>query len=116
MRQFRLFPSLKLTGFLLLITLFCCSSYTIAQDTTGTDSSASKGGIQDTAGINKTTKFVLSELKEAAGQNESTWLPVLMILLVLCVVAFALWLSFRGPSTSEKRRKVMDRQRRKGAA
>jgi hypothetical protein len=86
----------------------------LSQDSLRSDSiSAGGSAIQDSAGINKTIKSVLTEAKEAAGQGESTWLPVLMILLVLCVVGFALWLSFRGPSGSEKRKKIMERQRRK---
>jgi hypothetical protein len=113
MRRIRLFFSVSFPGFCLILFLLFSSFSGIAQDTAQIDSNAAQTGIQDSAGINKTIKSVFSEAKEAAGQGESTLLPVLMILLVLCVVGFALWLSFRGPSAGEKRKKVMDRQRRK---
>lgn len=115
MRRFRLFFFGNFQGICLAITLFLFSTNSIAQDTTKLDTSASQAVAGDSTGLNKTIKSVFSEAKEAAGQGESSLLPVLMILLVLCVVGFALWLSFRGPSAGDKRRKVMDRQRKKGA-
>lgn len=116
MRRSKFSLILGFSGFFLALSVVFNSFFALAQDSTKVDTASTGAEITDSTGINKTTKYVISELKEAAGKGESTWLPVIMILLVLCVVGFALWLSFRGPSTSEKRRKVMDRQRRKGTA
>ena len=69
---------------------------------------------QDTTGLNKTQKNVLEGAKQTLQSDDSTLTSVLMIALVICVVAVALWLSFKSSSGDEKHKKVLDRHRKSG--
>ena len=68
-----------------------------------------------TVGVNQTIKGVFSEAKEIVKTNESTWTSIFMILMVVLLVIIALWLSFKSSSTDDKRKKVLDRQRKRNA-
>lgn len=90
-------------AFMVLSTLLLSGSM-FAQDTI------------DSTGINTATKSVFSEAKEMVKNNESTMMSILMIVMVILLVVLALFLSFKGGRGSDqKRKKVLDRQRRRGA-
>ncbi len=71
-----------------------------------------KTAVQDTA-VNKTTRTIFKEGAKIVGSNESTWMSIIMIILVLGVVAIALYLSFRSPDSASKRKKVIERQQQR---
>jgi hypothetical protein len=66
----------------------------------------------DTA-INKTTKTIFQEASKSVGSKD-TLIGIIMIILVLAVVVLALYLSFKSPSNSLKRKKVLERQQKRG--
>jgi hypothetical protein len=66
----------------------------------------------DTA-INKTTKTIFQEASKSVGSKD-TLTGIIMIILVLAVVVIALYLSFRSPNNSIKRKKVLERQQKRG--
>lgn len=90
----------------LLLLSFMMPLISLAQNTG--DSAA----VADT-NINKTTRMVLQEGAKMTSTTKNTLLSLLMIILVLGVVALALWLSFRSPNTAEKRNKVIERQQKR---
>lgn len=66
----------------------------------------------DTA-INKTTKTIFQEASKSVGSKD-TLTGIIMIILVLAVVVIALYLSFRSPNNANKRKKVIERQQKRG--
>jgi hypothetical protein len=66
----------------------------------------------DTA-INRTTKTIFQEASKSVGSKD-TLTGIIMIVLVLAVVVIALYLSFRSPNNSLKRKKVLERQQKRG--
>jgi hypothetical protein len=66
----------------------------------------------DTA-INRTTKTIFQEASKSVGSKD-TLTGIIMIILVLAVVVIALYLSFRSPNSSLKRKKVIERQQKRG--
>jgi len=66
----------------------------------------------DTA-INITTKTIFQEASKSVGSKD-TLTGIIMIILVLAVVVIALYLSFRSPNSSVKRKKVIERQQKRG--
>jgi Na+/proline symporter len=75
-----------------------------------TDSSASTAS--DTA-INTTTKTIFQEASKSVGSKD-TLTGIIMIILVLAVVVLALYLSFKSPNNAQKRKKVLERQQKRG--
>lgn len=98
----------SLSGILILLQGLFTGAISFAQeavaDTASTDTAA---------GVNKTIKGVFSEAKDIVKTNESTWTSLFMILMVIILVVIALWLSFKSSSTDDKRKKVLDRQRKR---
>lgn len=74
------------------------------------DSSAT--ATSDTA-INTTTKTIFQEASKSVGSKD-TLTGIIMIILVLAVVVIALYLSFKSPNNSQKRKKVLERQQKRG--
>jgi len=66
----------------------------------------------DTA-INRTTKTIFQEASKSVGSKD-TLTGIIMIILVLAVVVVALYLSFRSPNSALKRKKVLERQQKRG--
>jgi flagellar basal body-associated protein FliL len=66
----------------------------------------------DTA-INRTTKTIFQEASKSVGSKD-TLTGIIMIILVLAVVVVALYLSFKSPNSAAKRKKVMERQQKRG--
>ena len=66
----------------------------------------------DTA-INKTTKTIFQEASKSVGSKD-TLTGIIMIILVLAVVVIALYLSFRSPNNANTRKKVIERQQKRG--
>lgn len=66
----------------------------------------------DTA-INTTTKTIFQEASKSVGSKD-TLTGIIMIILVLAVVVIALYLSFRSPNSALKRKKVIERQQKRG--
>lgn len=75
-----------------------------------TDSNATAPA--DTA-INTTTKTIFQEASKSVGSKD-TLTGIIMIILVLAVVVIALYLSFKSPSNTNKRKKVIERQQKRG--
>lgn len=63
--------------------------------------------------INKTTKTIFQEASKSVGSKD-TLTGIIMIILVLAVVVIALYLSFKSPNNSLKRKKVLERQQKRG--
>ncbi|MCC6251147.1 MAG: hypothetical protein IT238_01645 [Bacteroidia bacterium] len=63
--------------------------------------------------VNKTTQKVFQEIGRNLGSKDSLT-SIIMIIIVLIVVAIAVYLSFRSPSGETKRKKVLERQRKRG--
>lgn len=57
--------------------------------------------VVDTS-LNKTQKSVFDELKKASSDDKNTILSLIMIVAVLGVVGLAMYLAFRGGSSSRK--------------
>jgi hypothetical protein len=66
----------------------------------------------DTA-INTTTKTIFQEASKSVGSKD-TLTGIIMIILVLAVVVIALYLSFKSPNSALKRKKVAERQQKRG--
>jgi hypothetical protein len=95
-----------LSGVFILLQGLLTGAISFAQE-------ADTAAVDSVGGINKTTKGVFTELKDIAKTNESTWTSLFMILMVIVLVGIALWLSFKSSSTDDKRKKVLDRQRKR---
>jgi cell division protein FtsL len=63
--------------------------------------------------INKTTKTVFQQASKSVGSKD-TLVGIIMIVLVLAVVVIALYLSFKSSNGSLKRKKVTERQQKRG--
>lgn len=96
------------SGLLILLQGLITGAISFAQEAAG-DSAAS----DTAAGVNKTIKGVFTEAKDIVKTNENTWTSIFMILMVIILVIIALWLSFKSSSTDDKRKKVLDRQRKR---
>lgn len=74
-------------------------------------SDSSQASNADTA-INKTQKTIFQE--SAKYVEKDTLTGIIMIICVIAVVIVALYLSFKSPKNSEKRKKIMERQQKRG--
>lgn len=63
--------------------------------------------------INTTTKTIFQEASKSVGSKD-TLTGIIMIILVLAVVVIALYLSFKPSSNANKRKKVIERQQKRG--
>ena len=90
----------------LLSSMLLANSQLFAQNDSGNSATA------DTA-INTTTKTIFQEASKSVGSKD-TLTGIIMIILVLAVVVIALYLSFRSPSNAIKRKKVLERQQKRG--
>ncbi len=97
-----------LSGVFILLQCLLTGAISFAQEAV-----ADTAALDTVGGLNKTTKGVFTELKDIAKTNESTWTSLFMILMVIVLVIIALWLSFKSSSTDDKRKKVLDRQRKR---
>jgi len=52
--------------------------------------------------LNETQKLIFTEAKKAANEDKNTRNSLIMIGLVLCVVAFAMYLAFRNDESDKK--------------
>lgn len=77
------------------------------------DSPANVKSVTDSVKVNATTKTIFSQAKKLVSEDQSTIMSIIMIVCVLTLVVIALWLSFRSPSSSDKRKKVMERQQQR---
>lgn len=75
-------------------------------------SDSSNVASTDTA-INRTTKTIFQEASKSVGSKD-TLTGIIMIILVLAVVVIALYLSFKSPNNALKRKKVIERQQKRG--
>lgn len=100
------FTALKCRLMALLSSILILNQHVFAQSGDGNAASA------DTA-INKTTKTIFQEASKTVGSKD-TLTGIIMIILVLAVVVVALYLSFKSPSNSLKRKKVIERQQKRG--
>lgn len=96
------------SGILILLQGLITGAITFAQEA-AVDTAAG----DTAAGVNKTIKGVFTEAKDIVKTNENTWTSIFMILMVIVLVVIALWLSFKSSSTDDKRKKVLDRQRKR---
>jgi phage-related holin len=90
----------------LLSSMLFVNSQLFAQSDTTNSATA------DTA-INTTTKTIFQEASKSVGSKD-TLTGIIMIILVLAVVVIALYLSFKSPNSARKRKKVLERQQKRG--
>lgn len=88
------------------------SSFLFANSQVFAQSDSTGATTADTA-INTTTKTIFQEASKSVGSKD-TLTGIIMIILVLAVVVIALYLSFKSPSSSLKRKKVIERQQKRG--
>lgn len=100
--KFNYSAALKFRLLALFSTFFVTVSSAIAQVVTESDTA-----------LNATQKEILKEGKKMVG-NKDTWTSIIMIMLVLAVVGVAIWLSFRSPDSQNRRKKVLERQQKRG--
>ena len=98
-------PALKrLTLCMLLTSLFTVISFGSMKSLVHqakAQATQAEQAVVDTS-LNKTQKSVFDELKKASSEDKNTVLSLIMIAAVLCVVALAMYLAFRGGSSSGK--------------
>jgi len=97
-------PALKrLTLWMLLTSLFTVISFGSMRSLVHQAKAQATQAEQavDTS-LNKTQKSVFDELKKASSEDKNTVLSLVMIIAVLCVVALAMYLAFKGGSSSGK--------------
>ncbi len=98
------FPALKrLTLWMLLTCFFTVISLgSLKNLVTQTKAQATQTEQAVDPNLNKTQKSVFDELKKATSEDKNTVLSLIMIGAVLAVVALAMYLAFRGGSSSRK--------------
>jgi hypothetical protein len=100
------------------LTAFKCrlmallSSVLFANSQLFAQSDSSNVASSDTS-INVTTKTIFQEASKSVGSKD-TLTGIIMIILVLAVVVIALYLSFKSPNSALKRKKVIERQQKRG--
>jgi hypothetical protein len=105
--------AIRFFGFLSVILLLLTPLITVAQDAETAEAEQTETVADSLVAGNTAIKSVFKEAKQIVKGDESTLLSILMICLVLTVVGIALWLSFKSPSSSEKRQRVLQRQRKR---